>query len=410
MKLIELLQIKSSSSTTELRFKSDAMYLLVGCLGGLGRSLTGLMMDRGARNFAFISRSGTDKPEAAKLIASIISAGANVEVFRGDASNAEDVKKITNKLKTKYDIKGVVHAAMVLQDSTFETMTFEKYMRCVEPKIAGARNLDATFAGHDLDFFVMTSSISAVLGNPGQANYCAANSFLDAIAYKRRLRGQAATSLVLPMVLDVGVVAESEGLEDAIKRKAMYGIEEAEMLRSFELAMLTSKVSGTDRTQWRDAQIVLGLEPAMLADVVAQLHDTGDAYWYNDARLAGLRAAAQSITNSKAGSVAASAGDFAGTLKTALEHGGQAAALQAIADHVIKKCSTILMIDAEDFEFDGPSVGSYGLDSMIGAELRNWLFKEFTLDIAFKQLLAPTLTFKGLAVEVLDVLGMGPQE
>jgi len=97
------------------RFSADATYLLVGCLGGLGRSLTMWMMERGTRHFAFISRSGADKPEAAEVIEAIKQAGASSEVFRADASNENDVSDIVKKLTEKRPIRGVVHAAMVLK-------------------------------------------------------------------------------------------------------------------------------------------------------------------------------------------------------------------------------------------------------------------------------------------------------
>lgn len=106
-------QVRPAAST--LRLLPDVSYLLVGCLGGLGRSLTTFMMERGARNFAFISRSGADKPDAKRLVASLVEAGANVQVFRADASNTSDVAKVVSEVSASLPIRGVVHAAMVLQ-------------------------------------------------------------------------------------------------------------------------------------------------------------------------------------------------------------------------------------------------------------------------------------------------------
>lgn len=283
-------------------------------------------------------------------------------------------------------------------------MTCQKYNAAIVPKVHGARNLDAAFKDVDLDFFVMTSSISATLGNPGQANYCAANSYLDALAYQRRLEGKAATSLVLPMILDVGVVSENENIELSLSRKAMYGIDEREMLRGFETAMANSKPSADHTVEIRDAQIVLGLEPAALEAAIASVDDTADAYWYSDARFSSLRAAVEAAGKANSDG-RGSAGDFAGTVKAALEE-SEDKAIQVIAEYVAKKCSNILMVPITDFELDGSSVASYGLDSMIGAELRNWLFKEFTLDMPFQQLLAPTLTFNGLSVQIAEALGV----
>ena len=94
----------------------DGTYLLVGCLGGLGRSLTKWMMERGAKHFAFISRSGADKPEAARIVAGIEKfKGTSAKVYRADASDEEAVQRIVLSLQEERPIRGVVHAAMVLK-------------------------------------------------------------------------------------------------------------------------------------------------------------------------------------------------------------------------------------------------------------------------------------------------------
>ena len=285
-------------------------------------------------------------------------------------------------------------------------MTYDNYQACVAPKVDGALNLHEALKDVPLDFFVMTSSISTVLGNPGQANYSAANSFLDALAWYRNRNGLAASAIALPMVLDVGVVAENDDIETSLSRKGMYGIDEREMLRGFATAMLqpVPDATATPAPRLGDAQIILGLEPAALAEATAG-KDAADIFWYHDARLNGVRAAVQQAQAQSSQKTGGAGGDFAGVLRAATALGREAA-VQAIALHVMQRCSSILLTPVEDMEFDGRSVAAYGLDSMIGAELRNWLFKEFGLDIDFQRLLAPTLTFKVLAETVADTLGI----
>lgn len=125
------------------------------------------------------------------------------------------------------------------------------------------------------------------------------------------------------------------------------------------------------------AQINLGLEPACLAAALAS-NDVTDAYWYNDAHLNSTRAKVEKFLRSPRSS-SGSSGDSVGSLKATIVE----ALNKAIALHIIKGCSNILMTALEDFDFDGKSVAAYGLDSMIGAELRNRLFKEFGLDMGF---------------------------
>lgn len=387
-----------------LRLAPDATYVLVGCLEGLGRSLTAWMMERGAQSFTFISRSGDDQPEAARVVATIRKAGLDAQVYRADVANESEVIKVIESIKRP--IRGVVHAAMVLKDMMFEGMSYDNFMAAVIPKVKGAKALgnalDKNGKASDLDFFVMTSSISATLGNPSQSNYCAANSFMDGLAYQRNLRGLSATALILPMVLDVGVVAENANIEISLTRQAMYGIDEREILRGFGTAMM--QPSKPENATFGDAQIILGLEPAELAKAITS--DRDDAYWLSDARFQQICRAVDDVVRSD-GSGGSSDGDtnFAGQLKSAIAEGPNFV-IQAIALHVMQRCARILMLVLEDFDFDGASIASHGLNSMIGAELRNWLFKEFNLDISFQHLLAANLTFKKLAVIIGETMNI----
>jgi len=102
-------------SRPSLKFHADATYLLVGCLGGLGRSLTSWMMKKGARRFAFLSRSGTDGEQAAILVEDVKKAGAEVQVIRGDVTVQKDVESAIKAIPSKFPLRGVVHAAMVLK-------------------------------------------------------------------------------------------------------------------------------------------------------------------------------------------------------------------------------------------------------------------------------------------------------
>ncbi|KAL8937353.1 MAG: hypothetical protein Q9216_004470 [Gyalolechia sp. 2 TL-2023] len=320
--------VKIRPSANKLRFSPDATYLLVGCLGGLGRSLTTWMLERGCRDFAFVSRSGADKPEAAQVVDFLERSGASVRVFWADASNEEDVLAVVTDISATKPIRGVVHAAMVLQDGIYEQMTFDKWEASVIPKIRGAFNLYNALKDTPLDFFVITSSISAVL------------------------------------VLDVGVVAENEDIEDSLSRKGMYGIDEQEMLRGFETAMMQNAQhrGGSLSPSMGDAQIILGLETAHVAAAI-ESSDTNDAYWYSDARLSALRSAVElSSKNSHRGVSGDGGGGFLDHLLKEAAAGSSAnAAVDIIAQHIMQRCSRILITPVENFEVDGPSsVGEYG--------------------------------------------------
>ncbi|KAJ5788020.1 hypothetical protein N7457_003010 [Penicillium paradoxum] len=396
-------KVKAQPMERTISFSPDAAYLLVGCLGGLGRSLTAFMMERGARNFVFLSRSGADKPDAAALVKSLREAAATADVHRGDASNQADVDSVVSEVTKTRQIRGVVHAAMVLQDAMFDSMNLSQFQAVIEPKAKGAQALHTALQHHNLDFFVMTSSISATLGNPGQANYCAANSYLDALAWHRNLRGLPAVSLVLPMVLGVGVVAENSNIETALAKKAMYGIDEREMLRGFETAMMQPVPTIGKNVSLGDSQIILGLESTFLATAIRESGSTDAAYWYSDARFGSLRTTVDDMSKQSAG------GDnnMAAAMLAAHSAEIDSAAIFLGCDFVIKKLSAMLLIPVEEFELEGRSVGSYGLDSMVGTDLRNWLFNQFGLQMSFQTLLGAKMSVTALATAILQQLTSG---
>ena len=153
----------------------------------------------------------------------------------------------------------------------------------------------------------------------------------------------------------------------------------------------------------------MGMEAARLGAAIASTPaETLDLYWYRDARFCHVRADIETMGKERGGGNGGGGGgeSFAEALRATLAEKGYKAAVQAIAAHIAKRVSIILMIPVNGIELDGPSIASYGLDSMIGAEMRTWLFKEFGLDYPFQQLLAPTLSFTKLAIVVADKMGI----
>lgn len=287
----------------------------------------------------------------------------------------------------------------------FEQMDFRAFADSITPKAKGALNFHNALQDLDLDFFVMTSSISALLGNTGQSNYCAANSVLDALALQRSASHLAATSLVLPMVLGVGVVAENATIETYLTHKGLYGIDEHEMLRGFEVAM--SRPISQAPESIMDSQVIMGMEASELAKSMTSTENI-NASWYNDVRFCHVRESLDVIiAGSGEGKSSSSDNSITMTIKSALVEGPEAV-VEVIARHIMKRVSSILMIAIDEFELDGLSLASYGLDSMIGTEMRTWLFKEFSLDYPFQLLLAPTLTFRKLARVVAEKMDLGP--
>ena len=176
-------------------FKADATYLITGGLGALGLHVARWMVDRGARSLVLSGRKGTEgaaKPALDQLRA----AGARVIVARADMARREDVQRLLSEIAASHPpLRGIVHAAGVLDDGVLLQQDWERFARVMAPKIAGSWNLHSLTLDLPLDFFVLFSSASSVLGSPGQTNYAAANAFMDALAHLRRSQGLPALSI-----------------------------------------------------------------------------------------------------------------------------------------------------------------------------------------------------------------------
>ncbi|KAI0508529.1 putative polyketide synthase [Xylaria bambusicola] len=399
-------RIKSRKRRPQVQFDSDAAYILVGCLGGLGRSLTTWMLENGCRNFVFLSRSGADKPEAKAVVKRLQQAGAEVHIFCVDASHENDVARVIAEVSSTTLIKGVIHAAMVLCDNLLHSMTLEQYSQALKPKMQAAVALHNALGMRDLDFFIMTSSLSAVLGNPGQANYCAGNGFLDFLALYRLKRGLAACSIALPMVENVGVVAENASIAGALTRQNPFSIDEREMILAFEAAILQGQDQTRDKNTIGDAQLILGLEPeAVMAAMQASESDMSNAYWVTDARLTPFRSDLQQLLEASHTSPGGGSTSHRGTMTSASLVGkSRTEVLNLVGSHIANRTARILGMDSEKFQLDGISVARQGVDSMIGVELQTWLFKEFDVQVSVQVLSNPSTTFRSLASTVAEHL------
>jgi NAD(P)-dependent dehydrogenase (short-subunit alcohol dehydrogenase family)/acyl carrier protein len=174
--------------------RADGTYLISGGLGALGLLVADWMIRQGAGNLVLVGRSGA-RPEVQETLARLQENG-KVAVLQGDISQAQDVKKILDQVQeTMPPLKGVVHAAGVLDDGVLSEQTWERFEKVLAPKLDGAWNLHQFTQDTPLDFFVMFSSAASLLGSAGQGNYVAANAFLDSLAHYRRKRGLAAASI-----------------------------------------------------------------------------------------------------------------------------------------------------------------------------------------------------------------------
>ena len=201
-------------------------------------------------------------------MASLRQDGVEVITYRADIADREQAANVIAAVRgTMGPLRGVVHAAMVLDDAPIEGLTEDRMWKAMAPKIMGAGNLHVLTIDTSLDFFVLFSSFSSMTGNPGQANYCAGNAFLDSLAYYRRSRGLCALTVNWGMVGDVGHVANSPETSDRFNRMGASAIPIADILDVLDELLSSNAVQvGVAQMRWKNYLSSVGTRiPARLA-------------------------------------------------------------------------------------------------------------------------------------------------
>jgi NADPH:quinone reductase-like Zn-dependent oxidoreductase/acyl carrier protein len=170
--------------------------LITGGTGGLGSALARhLVAERGVRHLLLSSRRGLESPGAVELQAELVAAGAQVQISQCDVADRDALAELLTQIPAEHPLTAVVHTAGLLDDGMAGSLTREQLDRVLVPKADASWNLHELTKDLDLAGFVMYSSIAGIMGGAGQANYAAANTFMDGLAAHRRSQGLSATSL-----------------------------------------------------------------------------------------------------------------------------------------------------------------------------------------------------------------------
>ncbi|TYB57637.1 acyltransferase domain-containing protein [Nonomuraea sp. PA05] len=207
-----VIEFEPSALATRARgLDPDGVYLVTGGLGGFGARAAHWLARQGARRIALAGRRGLDGPEARQAVAALTALGVEVTAHRADVTDLEAMRAIVGP-----EVKGVVHAAMVLQDVPLAKLTPELMLAALEPKLRGALVLDRLAPSAEL--FVLFSSVTATVGNVRQANYAAGNLFCEALARARRARGRSGLAVAWGAVGEVGYLARTSEAEQFVSR------------------------------------------------------------------------------------------------------------------------------------------------------------------------------------------------
>ncbi len=359
-----------------IAFRADGSYLITGGLGGFGLKLAGWLVDRGARQIALVSRraSAPDDADTAAALESMRARGATVRIVQGDISIEDDVRRVLADIERWMPpLRGVFHAAMVIDDGPIVQLTADRFRRVLAPKVDGAWHLHRLTAGMPLDHFVLFSSMACQIGNPGQANYAAANAYLEALARRRRAAGLPALAVHWGAIADAGYVARSAEISRRLEANGIRPEPVERMLDVLGALMRRDAVQvGVGQVDWGRMASVIGLTKSP--------------------RFAHL------ITQTDAD--AAAGGD--GFDLEAILRADPSQRLELIRDRLRERLSRVLGTPAGRLDVN-QSLVNLGMDSLMAVEMRNRIRGELGVDVPPTKFMEG-VTMHGLASFVLERL------
>ncbi|EHA26223.1 hypothetical protein ASPNIDRAFT_171221, partial [Aspergillus niger ATCC 1015] len=253
------------TSLPPVSFSPNKSYLLVGGLGGVGRSVCLWMVQRGARHLVILSRSAGKSDADREFILDLEEQGCQVICVAGSVAAAADVQSAI--ARCPQPVAGILQMSAISRDQRFANTTYDDWTTCLATKVQGTWNLHHAASDQPLDFFIVFSSIAGICGNHGQASYAAANTFLDSFTRYRRQLGLPSATLALGPVEDCGLVSRNTKLLQAMQAASVRLVGEDELLEGLELAiqqshspspsaLTTSHIKSTSQSSTSDACII----------------------------------------------------------------------------------------------------------------------------------------------------------
>lgn len=348
-----------AGQTDPIRFKSDRSYWVAGGLGGFGLRVAQWLIDCGAKQLILGGRSSTFSDQTKAVLNTWTAQGIDVRVMPVDLTSIDSVQSVVAKIDAECaPLTGVFHTAMILEDRLISDLDVETLHRVLRPKVLGGWNLHAATGEHDLDQFVLFSSLSSVFGHAGQANYAAANAFLDSLAHYRRSLGMPGIAINWGHVGEVGYLARRGELSQRLERQGVMTFSADEAMQCLEQSLQTDVIQQSvlrmDWTRWRGLGITGDVSPRF-----AHL----------------LRGKTEELST---GQRLATADEVRSATPEARR--------SMIAGIIGCKAAALLGIELEQMPWDRPLL-SLGLDSLMAVEMRNWIESRLSIDLPIADLM-----------------------
>jgi acyl transferase domain-containing protein/aryl carrier-like protein len=362
-----------------LPLRSDGTYLITGGLGGFGLAIAQWMVERGARRLVLMGRSGASSREAQTALEVMEQAGAEVIVARTDVSDERQVAEVLDNVhRFMPPLRGVVHAAMVLDDGFLSQLDEERFRKVMAPKAVGAWNLHTQTLTCPLDFFVLFSSVTSLIGNPGQANYCAANAFLDALAHYRRALNLSALTINWGAIGEVGYLARHGEVSEHLERHGLAPLSIANATEMLEHLLQRNTVqAGVINIDWQKWGRFMP-EAAASPRFSHLIRANRDQQAMNDQ------------------------GEGGGSLLNLILAAKPEERQQALAARLCEQVARVLGAAASELDTEQP-LTSFGLDSIMAVEMSHWIGNELKMDLPTMALIR-TPNLSHLAAQILDQL------
>lgn len=366
---------------SEKPIKTDATYLITGGFGGIGLELAKGLADQGARNLVLVGRKGAASEKAKRTVQELESRGISVLAAAKDISQPEQVADLLAEIaRIMPPLKGIFHAAAVLDDGLLTALDAKRFARVMEPKARGAWLLHQYTCSLPLDFFVLFSSVSAWVGNPGQGSYAAANTFIEALAQHRRAQGLPATCIAWGAVGDAGMVAENQQVAQHLAVMGIHPIPVASVVGAIPPVLRWDPVQlgimEVDWSRWKHVHPLAKTAPRF-SYLLAEAENDGQAL---DSH--GIRAALAALPPAKR--------------------------VDRLATGLVKIVADALRMPAEKVDLHQP-FADMGLDSLLGVELQTAMSINLGVEVSVLELMKAE-GILGLAKDLLVKMKVAPAE